>query len=148
VAKETVDNNNQPLDTLSSQENAIVQKYDNAPYFPNSSPGSIPFMSMANQYIASGAFYDNTLLTGKSYTDIANQLSDTNSDLARGVLGSANYLTASICSVTNNQPSTVCNTSTIQTLEQTIQKTGVQGQATNGSALAMSSTNVDVPRRS
>jgi len=148
VAKETVDNSNQPLDTLSSQETAIVQKYDNAPYFPNSNPGSIPFMSIANQYISSGAFYDNTLLSGKSYTDIANQLSDTNSALAQGVLGGANYLTASICSATNNQPSTVCNTSSIQTLEQTIQKTGVQGQATNGSALAMLSTNADVPHRS
>jgi hypothetical protein len=148
VSKEASDNNQQPYDTLTTQENNIVNTYNKAPYLPNSSPSSIPFMSIANQYVSVGSYYDHTLLIGKSYTDITNQLGDTNSDIARGVVGGANYLTAALCIVTNNQPANVCTSGSIPTIEQTIQKASFQNPSGDRLAQSISTMDADAPRRS
>lgn len=150
-AKEAYDNNQQPLDTLNAQDSAVVNTYNKAPYVSSSGAGGIPFMSIANQYVSVSSYYDNTLLAGKSYAAIASQLGDSSSDIGRGVLGGANYLTAAICSVTNNQPANVCSASYIPALQQAIQKTTVQQETPGGNgalAQAVLPTAIDVPRRS
>jgi hypothetical protein len=77
---------------------------------------------VGNKYVSSGSYYVPDGLVGKTYQDIANQIKDTNSDLSRGVLGSANYLTAAICQVTKDQPASVCNDTSIQQIEQSLAK--------------------------
>jgi len=42
-----------------------------------------------------------------------------NSDVAKAVVGTANYITAAICKMTGNQPASAC-TSTIQSLESSL----------------------------
>jgi hypothetical protein len=37
--------------------------------------------------------------------------------ISKGILGEANYMTAAICTLTNNQPSTVCGASSIKSIE-------------------------------
>lgn len=59
--------------------------------------------------------------------DIARGLSDKNSPVTRDILGSANYLTAAICNVTNQQPESVCKSSTIQQVELLLGKTATVG---------------------
>jgi thiol-disulfide isomerase/thioredoxin len=118
VGRETGDQQNNQFDTLTSQQQQIFNNYDKAPYTgKNARTGSIPFIDIANQRISAGAYYDPTVLISHSYQDIATQLKNPNSDIAKGALGTANYLTAAICLATNNQPAKVCTANPIPSLE-------------------------------
>jgi hypothetical protein len=101
-----------PLDTPTAADQALVQKYDAAPY--TSSPGAIPFVDIGNRYIIVGASYDPQLLQGKTAEQIAAALADPNSAIAKGVDGTANVITAAICATTNNQPAAVCSSAGVQ----------------------------------
>lgn len=88
---------------------------------------SFPFVNVGNQYTAVGASYDPTVLLDsssqpRSWQDIANALSDPKSTLSKDILGTANYMTAAICSLTNQQPGNVCSSSVIQQIEHTLGK--------------------------
>jgi hypothetical protein len=92
------------------------------------SNGSFPFVNMGNQYIGIGASYSPSVLLDSSqkpysWQTIASSLTNPKSQIAQGILGTANYLTAGICELTNQQPSTVCGVSTIQQIEQALNKT-------------------------
>lgn len=105
------------LEKLTPEQQQIFQKYDSGQNFP--------FVNIGNQYIAIGASYDLTVLLDSkqnalSAQDIASSLTNTKSAIAQGILGTANYMTAAICNVTNQQPGKVCNSSTIQQLEQAL----------------------------
>jgi thiol-disulfide isomerase/thioredoxin len=104
------------LQTPTSAEQALITKYDAAPYVPSQSAGSIPFMDFGNKYMISGASYDGSILGGKSWSAIATALKDPSSPIAKAIDGTANYLTAPICKLTNNQPSTAC-TPAVKALE-------------------------------
>jgi hypothetical protein len=94
------------LQTPTSAQQALVQKYDGPPYVQTA--GSIPFIDFGNKYMISGASYSPQLLAGKSWSQIASALKDPSSPIAKAVDGTANYLTAAICKLTNNQPATAC----------------------------------------
>ncbi|MFZ0667075.1 MAG: DUF929 family protein [Acidimicrobiales bacterium] len=81
--------------------------------------GSFPFMDFGNKVMQSGAgFGDQPLaLSGLSYTEIAQQLSDASTPVAQAEDGSANYITAAICSMTHNQPGDVCSAPYIKTAQ-------------------------------
>ncbi|WP_376796805.1 DUF929 family protein [Thermogemmatispora sp.] len=79
--------------------------------------GSIPFLDIANLYLVRGQSFDPSILTGLSQRDIALQLTDPNTPVARNILGVANYLTAAICVATGDQPASVCKASYIQFIE-------------------------------
>jgi hypothetical protein len=109
------------LQTPTSAEAAIIQKYDYPPFISAQSEGSIPFIDFGNKYEISGASYSPQVLAGKSWATIATALSDPSSPIAQGINGTANYMTAAICSLTGNKPTTAC-TPTVQTLETAIAK--------------------------
>lgn len=96
------------LQTPTSAEQSIINKYDTAPYIPSSDAGSIPFVDFGNKYMISGASYDGSVLDGKTYSQITAALKDPSSPIAQGVDGTANYITAAICKMTNNQPASAC----------------------------------------
>jgi len=104
------------LDTPTSAEQSLMNTYDAPPYVSSSEQGSIPFIYFAGKYLIVGATYSPQVLQNQTYQSIANALSNPKSSIAQGVLGAANNLTATICKLTNNQPSTAC-TSTIIGLE-------------------------------
>jgi hypothetical protein len=95
------------LQDPTAAQKALLNKYD-APPYTQGAGGSIPFMDFGGKYIVSGASYDYTVLSGKSYAQIAAALKDPSSDIAKGVLGTANYMTAAICKLTGDQPATAC----------------------------------------
>lgn len=97
-----------PLDSPSPADQKLFDTYDRPPYTPGT-PGGIPFIDIGGRYISSGASYSPQVLAGKSRADIAAALADPNSPVAKAVDGSANVLTAAICTTTNNQPATVCS---------------------------------------
>jgi thiol-disulfide isomerase/thioredoxin len=107
------------LETLTAAEQQTFQKYDSGQNFP--------FVDIGNLYTGIGASYDLTVLLDSkgnplSHQTIASSLSDPKSAIAQGILGTANYMTAGICSVTNQQPSTVCNVPIIQQIQQAMSK--------------------------
>lgn len=99
------------LQTPTKSQLALFDKYDTSKFIkglPSTDNGSIPFMSIGNKFLISGASFTPATLAGLSRTSIAQGLTTTTSPITEAILTSANYLTASICSLTNNEPSTVC----------------------------------------
>jgi hypothetical protein len=89
-----------PLDTLSAADEALVQKYDTG--------GGIPFVDIGGKYVISGASYNPQVLQGKTHAQIAAALSQPNTAIAKGAIGTANVITAALCSITDNKPAAVC----------------------------------------
>jgi len=109
VAKKT-------LQTPTKAQSALIAKYDAPPYVSADSEGSIPFIDFGNKYMISGASYNPQILQGKTWAQVAAALKDPSSTIAKGVDGTANLITATICKLTNNQPATAC-TSVVKSME-------------------------------
>jgi uncharacterized protein DUF929 len=106
--------NYQLLQTPTKEELNLVEKYDTPKYINglSSSDGNpIPFMTFDNKFLVSGASYSPDTLTNLSRSVIATGLSDPTSPVTDAIIASANYQTAAICSLTNNEPSNVCTSS-------------------------------------
>ena len=106
---ELFDGVHKALDVLSPSQEAAFKT--------NSPQGSFPFMDFGGQYLIAGASYSPGVLTGKSAAQIVSALSTPSGAIAQGVLGSANMMTATICLLTNNQPTQVCSVPVIADLE-------------------------------
>jgi Domain of unknown function (DUF929) len=96
------------LQTPTSAQQALLTKYDAPPYVSSANAGAIPFVDFGNKYMLSGASYSPQVLQGKSWSQIASALKDPTSPIAKAVDGTANYLTATICKLTGNQPASAC----------------------------------------
>jgi hypothetical protein len=94
-------------------EQTILSKYD----LNSQGYEQFPFLDLNNLYMVGGSAVDPALLQGKSWQQIAGTLSDPANELAREIIGNANYLTAGICRMTGDQPATVCSGATIPSLE-------------------------------
>lgn len=100
------------LQQLTPDQQQLINTYD--------SGKNIPFIDIGNRYTISGASYDPQVLNNQNAQSIANALSNPQSPIAQSILGTANYLTAAICEVTNQQPASVCKTAPIPQVEQTL----------------------------
>ena len=67
--------------------------------------GAVPFLDIANRYILAGAQYDPQVLAGLSAAQIARQLSDPSSPVAKAVDGSARLIIAAIDQVLHDNAS-------------------------------------------
>ncbi|MEP7048289.1 MAG: DUF929 family protein [Ilumatobacteraceae bacterium] len=97
-----------PLDVLSADQQATVAEL--------SPSGGIPFVDFGGRYVISGATFDPGVLSGRDAATVAGSLASASSEIAQGVLGAANTITATICQLTNNQPTTVCDTPAIKAI--------------------------------
>jgi hypothetical protein len=105
---ENQDVNHNLLQAPTAAQHALWAKYQ--------PPGdSYPFINVGNRVIAA-ATYSPQVLQGLTWSQIAADLHKPSSPVAQGVVGSANFFTAAICSVTNNQPASVCNAAPITAL--------------------------------
>jgi Domain of unknown function (DUF929) len=106
------------LQAPTSAQQALLAKWDAPPYVTAANAGAIPFIYIDGKYLQVGdqSGLDATSLTGLSWSQIGADLSQPSSAVAQQIDGAANYLTAAICSVTNNADAAAC-TSTIQGLE-------------------------------
>ena len=103
------------LQTPSSDQQALMRKWNAPPYVQSGYQGSIPFIDFGNKYMISGVSYSPQVLAGKTWAQIAAALKDPSSQIAQAIDGTANYMTAVICKLTGNQPATAC-TSAVQSL--------------------------------
>ncbi len=119
---EQTDNTQRPLDSTTSAQSDILSKYDQPPYTsgPAGQP-AIPFIYFDGSYLISGATYDVGLLQGKTWDQIAAALSDPQSSIAKGAIGAANTITATICLLTHDQPSSACSLPAIKSLSAKIE---------------------------
>ncbi len=95
------------LDTLTQAQQQLFAKYDAPPYVTTAT--AIPFILIGNRYVFNGAQYLPDVLRGHTAAQIAAALHDPTSAIAQAVVGSANLLTAAICTVTDQQPKDVCS---------------------------------------
>jgi hypothetical protein len=100
----------QTLQTPTADQQKIAQTYDPG--------GAIPFIDLGNKYVQVGNLspLDPAMLAGKTWSQVAAAMNDPSSAIGKAEIGNANYMTAGICKLTNNQPTTAC-TPTIQKLE-------------------------------
>jgi hypothetical protein len=105
------------LDNPTQGEQAIVKKYNAPPYVSKESAGAIPFINFGGKYIITGATFSPGTLSGKSLDEIVAALSDPESSISQGAVGSANAITAAICNLTNQQPSAVCTSPAVKNLQ-------------------------------
>ena len=107
IETQTVDG--KTLDTPTADQEALIAAHN--------PKGSIPWINFGGQYIISGALYSPGVLAGKTADQISAALSDPSSAITKGIVGTANVMTATICILTNDQPSSVCSNPAIQSLE-------------------------------
>jgi hypothetical protein len=102
------------LQTPTTAQQNLAQQYD-----PGNGSGSpIPFIDLGNKYVQVGNLspLSPSLLAGKTWAQVAAAMNDPSSAIGQAEIGNANYMTAGICKLTNNQPATAC-TPAIQKLE-------------------------------
>lgn len=88
-----------------AQQQQLMNTYD--------SNGGIPFLLIGGKYVGSTP-YNPQVLSGRTQQQIASNLSDPSQQTTQDIIGNANLLTATICSVTGGAPSSVCHSSGVQ----------------------------------
>ena len=106
VPVENEDRNHNLLEPLTSQQQALMSSLGQNSY---------PFLDIAGKYYQSGAYAD-TVISGKTWSQIADALSNPADPVTQVIVGNANDLTATLCKVTNNQPASVCNVPAIRAI--------------------------------
>lgn len=105
---ETADRRGAPRERPDAVQQAAMDRSD-----PR---GAIPFVSIADRYVGVGSGYSPDVLRGRTWTEIAGELRDPASPVARAVLGNANRITAAVCDVTGGAPAAVCSSPAVKEL--------------------------------
>ena len=77
-----------------------------------------PFMDMGNKVFVLGPNYSPYKLLGLDQSSIAAKLTNPNDAVTQGIVGTANYITAGLCSMDGQQPASVCSASAITAASQ------------------------------
>jgi hypothetical protein len=65
-------------------------------------------MDVDNKVLFSGSTYEPGGLTGQSQAEIASALKDPTNPVTQAIVGTSNYISAAICSATDQKPGSVC----------------------------------------
>jgi hypothetical protein len=96
------------LQQTTAAQLALWEKYD------SSSNGlGYPFIDIGNKYVITGPTYDPGVLKGLTWAQIATDLHNPSSAVAKAADGTANLITAAICKMTNGQPGSVCTSTAV-----------------------------------
>ena len=94
---ELTDNRGHALQPQSLLDTRLIDSYDVPPYVNSADQsGAVPFLDLANQDVLAGAQYNPQVLAGLSAAQIASQLRDPSSPVAKAIDGSANVIIAAI----------------------------------------------------
>ncbi len=98
------------LQTPTSAQMSLFTKYDAPPYVQSTTQsGSFPFIDIGNKYLVIGSQYVPSSLAGLSWTQVATDIRNPSSSVAREIDGTANSITAAVCKAVPNAPAAVCN---------------------------------------
>jgi len=101
VAVEQYDRNNNPYQSVSTDQQTLMKTYD--------SGGSIPFIDFGNKYIQTGSQFSPPMPVTGNWSALAPLLNTPSSPVAGNVDGAANRMISIICKLTSNQPAKVCS---------------------------------------
>jgi hypothetical protein len=87
-------------DPLTRQEADLWQTYDDSYGYP--------FLDIGNKTLVLAPSFDPSVLAGLDQQDIASRLTNPEIPSTQAIVGTANYLTAAICSITGLKPASVC----------------------------------------
>ena len=118
TTNQLVNGNYPTLQTPDKSQQAALNALSSAT--SGSSAQSIPFIDFGNKYWIAGASYSPQILSGLTWDSIAGALSNPNTLPAQGIDQTASMITATICKITNNQPSNVCTTPLMKKIEATL----------------------------
>jgi Domain of unknown function (DUF929) len=94
---ELTDNVGRPLQAQTPLDTKLIDTYDVPPYVNSADQsGAVPFLDIANHDILAGAQYNPQVLAGLSAAQIASQLSNPASPVAKAIDGSASVIIAAI----------------------------------------------------
>ncbi len=97
------------LTPLNSQQQGLWSKYET--HFGQGE--GFPFADFGNKVFIITPSYNPQVLAGMSQGAVAATLKNASSPVTQGIVGTANYLTAAICQMTKQQPSSVCSVSAV-----------------------------------
>jgi hypothetical protein len=101
---ELTDNRGHPLQPLTALDTKLIRSYDVPPYVNSADQsGAVPFLDIGDRYILAGAQYDPQVLAGLSPAQIASQLRNPDSPVARAIDGSASVIIAAIDNILHHQ---------------------------------------------
>jgi len=103
---ETETSDGKPLDAPDAQVLGVLAKYDVPPY--TSQADAIPFLDLGGRYLSIGAGFSPALLQGMSAEQIAKVIRDPHSPVGQAIMADANAITAAVCTMTGDQPASVC----------------------------------------
>lgn len=72
-----------------------------------------PFIDIGNKVFVTSPLYNPQNLQGLDQSTIASGLSNANNPATQAIVGTANYLTAGICSIDGQQPASVCSVTAV-----------------------------------
>jgi hypothetical protein len=101
---ELADSAGHPLQPQTPLDTQLISTYDVPPYVNTAAQsGAVPFLDVANQFILAGAQYNPQVLAGLSAVQIADQLNNPSSPVARAIDGAASTIIAAIDQVLHGQ---------------------------------------------
>ena len=101
---ELADSTGHRLQALSPLDNRLIGTYDVPPYVNTADQsGAVPFLDIGNRNILAGAQYNPQVLAGLTAAQIAAQLRNPHSPVARAINGSAKVIVAAIRQLLHSQ---------------------------------------------
>ena len=90
----------------------MVSTYQTPAFIPGATAGDygIPFIDIDNGALISGASFNPGVLSGLSWSQIADGLSDPSNPATQSIVAAANDITATVCASTHGLPASVCST--------------------------------------
>jgi hypothetical protein len=103
---ENEDRNHGQLQQPTAEMNTVLNTYN--------PQGGYPFVTFGNQRFVGPYAFSPDALAGSSREDIAKIINDPTNPLGQAIVSSANYISASICHIDGQQPSSVCASSGVR----------------------------------
>lgn len=113
---ETQTNTGDPLDKPTAEQQRLLASYDTSG-FTGGTDSAIPFVMLGNRFVWAGATFDQSVLKGLSFDEIARRLADPTDPVAKAIDGAANQITARICTLTGNRPGSVCSAAYVKQIQ-------------------------------
>jgi thiol-disulfide isomerase/thioredoxin len=114
---ENVNETTAGMPTVPTALQPVIAKYSGTTYFPNSGGGiGFPFLDFGNQYVASGleTWLNPYLIQKLSRAQIAAAMAVPSNPAAQAIDAEANYISAGVCSIDGNMPTSVCKSSGVE----------------------------------
>jgi hypothetical protein len=107
------------LQSLTKAQGALLGQYDR--------PGQTPFIDVANRFVKVQSTTQPSSIAALTWTQIADSLTRPGTDSAQAIAGTAEVLTAELCTVTKGRPTSVCSARVVHQYQAALPRLNGQG---------------------